>query len=69
MKLATIAWNGEEANVKFTEDFSYSDWVLQADAIQDVIKILEDKYNDILRTKNPMTLDALGLKMEDENND
>lgn len=66
MKLATIVWNGEEASVKYTEDFSYSDWVLQADAIQDAIVILEAKYNEVLRAKNPLVLDSLGLGIGEE---
>ena len=63
MKLATIVWNGEEAEVKFTHDFTYAHWVLQADAIQDAIVILEAKYNEVLKAKNPLVLDSLGLRM------
>lgn len=63
MKLATIVWKGEEAEVKFTNDFTYADWVLQADAIQDAIVILEAKYNEVLKAKNPLVLDSLGLRM------
>ena len=66
MKLVTIVWNGEEAEVKFTHDFTYADWVLQADAIQDAIVILEAKYNEVLKAKNPLVLDSLGLRMGEE---
>jgi hypothetical protein len=44
MRVATIYWNGEEAIVKWTEAFLFSDWLIRADAIQDIEQQTGEQY-------------------------
>jgi hypothetical protein len=47
----TAVWNGEEAKIKFSNEFENAYWVLQADAIQDIIVELERRY-ELLMSKS-----------------
>ena len=66
MKLMTAVWNGEEAEVRFSNEFENAHWVLQADALQDMIVILEARYESLTASKNPLMLEVLGLNTEEE---
>jgi hypothetical protein len=44
MRVATIYWDGEEAIVKWTEAFLLSDWLIRADAIQDIEQQIGEQY-------------------------
>jgi hypothetical protein len=65
MKLMTAVWNGEEAKVRFSNEFENAHWVLQADALQDMIVILEARYEALIASENPLMLEVLGLNTEE----
>lgn len=44
MRLATIYWNGEEAEVKWTDDFFSASWIVRADAIHDIEAETKKQY-------------------------
>jgi hypothetical protein len=41
-------WNAGEGSVKFSKAFDEQNWVLKADALQDWIVDLTDKYNSLM---------------------
>lgn len=44
MRLATIYWNGEEAEVKWTDNFFSASWIVRADAIHDIEAETQKQY-------------------------
>lgn len=48
MRVATIYWNGEEAEVRWTDDFLSSDWLVRADALQDISGQTQEQYRKTL---------------------
>lgn len=52
MKLLTAVWNGDEAKVLFSNGFEHAHWVLQADALQDIIVELERRYELLMAKTN-----------------
>jgi hypothetical protein len=63
MKLLTAIWNSEEAEVSFTQDFEQAHWILKADALKDIIYLLEAEYDSVLADKNPLEKECLGFDM------
>lgn len=53
MKVGYIKWCdlAEEGKIKFTQEFEDSYKVLKLDCLQDLIYILENKYNDLLSSQ------------------
>jgi len=47
----TAVWNGEEAKVLFSNVFENANWILKADALQDIIVELEHRY-ELLMAEN-----------------
>jgi hypothetical protein len=53
MRLFTAYWNKkEEGEVRWSENFHGEDWILKADALKDVICILEDEYDKLFLEEN-----------------
>lgn len=52
MILIEISWNGEEAEVRYTQEFLTAHRVLQLDALADAKVLLEDVYKSLLTEKN-----------------
>jgi hypothetical protein len=52
MILIEISWNGEEAEIRFTQEFITAHRVLQLDALVDARVLLEDLYKTLLKEKN-----------------
>ena len=52
MILIEISWNGEEAEVRYTQEFLTAHRVLQLDALVDAKLLLEDVYKSLLKEKN-----------------
>jgi len=50
MKVITGSWNNktDKTKVKFTEYFAGEDWIVKLDVLSDLIKELQDHYNEIL---------------------
>lgn len=49
MRLFTAYWTRqEEGEVRWSDNFHSADWVLRADALQDVICILQGEYHKLL---------------------
>jgi len=51
MKLLTAKWckHSELASIKFTDEFNYgADWLIKADALQDLIGILNREYDNLM---------------------
>ena len=49
MKLIEITWDGEEANVRYTQDFLTASRILQLDALVDAKLLLETAYDALLK--------------------
>jgi hypothetical protein len=52
MILIEISWNGEEAEVHYTQEFLTAQRILQLDALVDARVLLEDAYKSLLKEKN-----------------
>jgi hypothetical protein len=49
MRLFTAYWVRQaEGEVRWSDNFHSADWMLKADALQDVICILQDEYNKLM---------------------
>lgn len=51
MMLIEISWNGEDAVVRYTQEFLTADRVLQLDALVDAKLLLENAYDSLLNEK------------------
>jgi hypothetical protein len=53
VRLFTAYWvRQEEGEVRWSDNFHSADWILKADALKDVIHILEDEYNKLFLEEN-----------------
>lgn len=50
--LIEIYWDGEEAKVKYTQDFLTADRIVQLDALVDATAALTETYESLLQEKN-----------------
>jgi hypothetical protein len=51
MKIATITMNLETylVTVKFSKEYQEEDWRVKADALSDLLRVLFDEYDTVLR--------------------
>ena len=55
MKLASLSFTSAgEGKVKLSREFLEANWVVQADSLQDWIVDLQDLYNQLLTTHEPI---------------
>jgi hypothetical protein len=63
MRVLSVSWDpsSDLTKLKFNDEFLFSDWVLRADILRDLVYDLTDKYHQTLKeVTNPVLRAAIG---------
>ena len=63
MKILSVSWNPniDETNIKLTEEFISSDWIVRADVLKDILIEITELYEAVKNEeKNSIIIDVFG---------
>ena len=63
MKILSVSWNPnlDETNIKLTQEFMSSDWIVRADVLKDVLIEITELYEAVKNeNKKSIVTDVLG---------
>jgi len=63
MKILSVSWNPnlDETNIKLTQEFMSSDWIVRADVLKDILVEITELYEAVKNeNKKSIVTDALG---------